>query len=212
MANLIIKPSSCGDLVIKSSDDSPAITVGTTGQATFAENATMSGATTLANATITAGTFPQGHVLQVKSLPYNSEQTTGSQAYVAMASGFKLGITPASATNKVLALVHLSGCLINGTDAIAHYTLYRSGGASGDGNLAIGGLTNASTSNDSFGVYRAAHDQQGVTNIAFNYLDSPGVDTEVFYQPYFGSDDTNTIYEQVWGHTSTITLMEIKHD
>jgi hypothetical protein len=57
MANLIIK-SSADDLVLQGSDASPAITVGATGTTTFAENATMSGVTTLANATITAGTFP----------------------------------------------------------------------------------------------------------------------------------------------------------
>lgn len=42
MANLIIK-SSANDLVIQGSDASPAITVGTTGTTTFAENATFSG-------------------------------------------------------------------------------------------------------------------------------------------------------------------------
>ena len=42
MANLIIK-SSANDLVIQGSDESPAITVGTTGTTTFAENATMAG-------------------------------------------------------------------------------------------------------------------------------------------------------------------------
>lgn len=65
MANLIIKPSAGGDLVIKGSDDSPAITVGTTGQATFAEAATMSGNVTMSGTannlgTATAGTLASG--------------------------------------------------------------------------------------------------------------------------------------------------------
>ena len=84
MANLIIKPSAGGDLVIKGSDDSPAITVGTTGQATFAEPATMSGTlgvtgnTTLSGSANNLGTvatmvlptasatavYPVGHVVQ----------------------------------------------------------------------------------------------------------------------------------------------------
>ena len=58
MADLIIKSSPSNNLVIQGGDNSPAITVGATGTTTFAENATMSGVTTLANATITAGTFP----------------------------------------------------------------------------------------------------------------------------------------------------------
>jgi hypothetical protein len=66
MANLIIK-SSADNLVLQGSDASPAITVGATGTTTFAENATMSGVTTLTNATITAGTFPSGHIIQVNS-------------------------------------------------------------------------------------------------------------------------------------------------
>ena len=90
MANLIIKPSTGGDLVIKGSDDSPAITVGTTGQTTFAEPATMSGTlgvtgnTTLSGSannlgTVTAGsiaggsitsatTFPADHVIKISEL------------------------------------------------------------------------------------------------------------------------------------------------
>jgi hypothetical protein len=60
MANLIIKPSTGGDLVIKGSDNSSAITVGTTGTTTFAENATMSGTGNVYG----DGTFPAGHALK----------------------------------------------------------------------------------------------------------------------------------------------------
>ena len=71
MANLIIK-SSADDLVLQGSDASPAITVGTTGTTTFAENATFSGtannlgtvtAMTLPTASATA-VYPAGHVVQ----------------------------------------------------------------------------------------------------------------------------------------------------
>ena len=55
MANLIIK-SSADDLVLKGSDNSPAITVGATGTLTFAENATFSG-TANNLGTVTAGTM-----------------------------------------------------------------------------------------------------------------------------------------------------------
>ena len=85
MANLIIK-SSANDLVIQGSDESPAITVGTDGTTTFAENATLSG-TANNLGTVTAGTlnstvtFPAGMVLQViqgtpSTTGYNSTSMT----------------------------------------------------------------------------------------------------------------------------------------
>ena len=63
MANLILKASSGNSLVVQGGDASPAITVGNTGQATFAEPATMSGtlgvtgATTLSGATTCSTTL-----------------------------------------------------------------------------------------------------------------------------------------------------------
>ena len=51
MANLIIKPTSGGSLVLQDEGGDAALTVGTTG------------VSTIVNATITAGTFPTGHVI-----------------------------------------------------------------------------------------------------------------------------------------------------
>jgi hypothetical protein len=220
MANLILKPSTGG--VLKLQNDAgtvDALTISTGGNLTAAGNTTLSGtannlgtvtAGSIAGGSITsATTFPNGHVLQVKSLPYGTEHSTGSTTFIAIDSSFKLAITPASTSNKVLVFIHIGGALVNATVVNAMYTLYRSGGASGDGNLAVGGSTLTST-NDSFAVFKHADAAQGATSADFNHLDSPGVATEVTYQPYFGSGDGNTIYSQVWGHTSTITLMEIK--
>ena len=100
MANLIIK-SSADNLVLQGSDASPAITVGATGTTTFAENATMSGVTTLANATITAGTFPAGHVLQVLSTT-KTDTFSHATTTVTTITGLTVAITPSSTSNKIL--------------------------------------------------------------------------------------------------------------
>jgi hypothetical protein len=81
MANLIIKPSAGGDLVIQGSDASPAITVGTTGTTTFAENAsfTTGNIGTLTSAT----TFPAGHIIQTVSNSIDGDSTNiSSTSYV----------------------------------------------------------------------------------------------------------------------------------
>ena len=56
MANLIIKPTSGGSLVLQDEGGDAAVTVGTTGTTTFAENATFSG-TANNLGTVTAGTY-----------------------------------------------------------------------------------------------------------------------------------------------------------
>ena len=71
MADLVIKPSS-GNLVLKDDQNVARLTL-----ATSSGNTTFTGATTLANATITAGTFPAGMILQVVSDNYNTEVETG---------------------------------------------------------------------------------------------------------------------------------------
>jgi len=60
MANLIIKPTSGGSLILQDEGGTAAHTIDASG------NHTLANTTTLANATITAGTFPTGHVIQMK--------------------------------------------------------------------------------------------------------------------------------------------------
>ena len=86
MANLIIKPTSGGSLVLQDEGGDAALTVGTTG------------VSTIADATITAGTFPTGHVLKVT-------QTINRGAYT-LTSGtttvYTHTFTPTSRTNNLL--------------------------------------------------------------------------------------------------------------
>ena len=63
MANLIIKPTSGGSLVLQDEGGDAALTVGSTGTTTFAENASFASGKGM---TLTSSsTFPTGHVLNV---------------------------------------------------------------------------------------------------------------------------------------------------
>ena len=66
MANLIIKPSAGGQLIIKDEGGDAAITVATGGATTFAENATLSGVGNNIG-TVTAGTINVGSVAMKSS-------------------------------------------------------------------------------------------------------------------------------------------------
>ena len=72
MANLIIKPASGGSLILQDEGGTAAHTIDASG------NHTLANTTTLANATITAGTFPNGHILQCKVATKTSKSTTTS--------------------------------------------------------------------------------------------------------------------------------------
>ena len=125
MANLIIKPSAGGDLVIKGSDASPAITVGTTGTTTFAENTTLSGS---ANdlGTVTAGTigdevnFPNKHVLQfilARNTTAGETPLTTTNTPLNIFSGTP-SITPYKTGSRIIAMVTVPGITsLNSTSA-----------------------------------------------------------------------------------------------
>ena len=125
MANLIIKPSAGGDLVIKGSDDSPAITVGTTGTTTFAENATLSG-TANNIGTVTAGTigdevnFPNKHVLQfilARNTTAGETPLTTTNTPLNIFSGTP-SITPYKTGSRIIAMVTVPGITsLNSTSA-----------------------------------------------------------------------------------------------
>ena len=104
MANLIIK-SSADNLVLQGSDASPAITVGTTGTTTFAENATFSG-TANNLGTVTAATIATGvhgkYVLEEHDHFLETAQTqsnTASQDNINISGSQKITVTPAANTD-----------------------------------------------------------------------------------------------------------------
>ena len=78
MANLIIKPASNGSLILQDEGGDAAVTVGTTGSATFAQNATFSG-TANAIGTVATGNisnsaivYPAGHVVRTTQASHDA--------------------------------------------------------------------------------------------------------------------------------------------
>jgi hypothetical protein len=104
-------------LLIQGADSSPAITIAETGTTTFAENATMSGVTTLANATITAGTFPEGHVIQTRIYSTGSQVNLTSTSWNTADDIGDFQFTPIKASSNIL----LSACCTIYADTTANY-------------------------------------------------------------------------------------------
>ena len=103
MANLIIKPTSGGSLVLQDEGGDAALTVGTTGVSTIANASITTG--TIAAGTIAAGvTFPTGHVVKVSHTHYPGAQVTLSSnaAWQEISSNLRLAHQAASATNILL--------------------------------------------------------------------------------------------------------------
>jgi hypothetical protein len=150
---------------------------------------------------MTSASMPTGSVLQVVTNTYATETTTGSGTY--QSCGFSASITPSATSSKILCLVHIAGAFTYTNDEINLITLYR-----GSTNLATG----ASDSTSGYDCFAMSHNndtvQQGVGQ-SFSVLDSPSTTSAITYTPKFGSRDGDTVYVQVWGQTSTITLLEI---
>jgi hypothetical protein len=211
MANLIIK-SSADNLVLQGSDASPAITVGATGTTTFAENATMSGVTTLANATITAGTFPAGHVLQVLSTT-KTDTFSHATTTVTTITGLTVAITPSSTSNKILIMGGVNFGKVNANSGyplkiFKDSTEIGIGGAAGNRPLGMADL-NMPAYSGSFMEHRYV-----------SFLDSPNTTSAITYSFRIVSRDSTAITinspstdgdnTYTMRGSSTITVMEIK--
>jgi hypothetical protein len=203
MANLIIK-SSADNLVLQGSDASPAITVGATGTTTFAEECT------LANATITSGTFPAGHILQVVNHVSTTHATTTTASGVTAVSG---AITLSNATNKIAMIASVTGAahkttandqymglsvectsattIIYGPQDSTGYYGIRLNGAGVAGAVNFGGVF---TLNELL-----EPDQSGAITVTIKAHGYPSTNTTVHVNPQDGVADAR----------STLTLMEV---
>ena len=157
MANLIIK-SSADDLVLKGSDNSPAITVGATGTTTFAENATLSG-TANNLGTVTAGTlgssvvFPAGMMRHVYFAEYNTLLNSNTQMF-----SQQITIT---ASSKVKLEVH-HGYEDNQSSDTAYSNLY----FTGDTNSGLGATTSGELAASAVD-YKQTHQSRNSVSAAF---------------------------------------------
>ena len=182
MANFIIK-SAAGTgnkTLIQGQDQSGS---------NYAIQVNDAGATTLTNATITAGTFPAGHILQVVQYSNTALVTSSSTDYVS--AGLDKAITPSSTSSKVLITV-TQVLDQSAAGRAARYALYKAG----------------SLHVDFFG-YSHASDSRIITHNSMMYLDSPATTSSVEYGLYFKTFGSGAHIARYSGHLGTITLMEV---
>ena len=109
MANLIIKPAGNGSLILQDEGGDAAVTVGTTGSATFAQSVVLSGTTnnigtvTVGNLSNTAIVYPAGHVVQtVATVYHDAGNNTSATAMGQRVSSLDHQITPLFANSDIL--------------------------------------------------------------------------------------------------------------
>ena len=111
MANLIIKPSADGQLILKDEGDDAALTIGTDGNTTLSGTGNNLG-------TVTAGTFPvpsatalypAGHVLQVVSYYTEAQSSLTISDSDQVVNGMTKVVTPKGVNSKFLVAVRIGG-------------------------------------------------------------------------------------------------------
>ena len=125
MANLIIKPTSGGSLVLQDEGGDAALTVGATGNTTLAGTANNLG-------TISSATFPAGHVVQVQYVQTGAVATTTSlipydDTIPQITEGAEFmtrSITPTNASN-ILKIEVVICCSAGGTGNGSNVALFR---------------------------------------------------------------------------------------
>jgi hypothetical protein len=142
--------------------------------------------------------LPTGSVLQVVNATYGSATSTTSATLAD--TGLTATITPLFSTSKILVLVHQNGGVKAGSVSFPNSSI----------TLAL--LRNASIltyPNIRAGLTGLVTDLY-LTSISTAYLDSPATTSATTYKTQYANFQAGgTIYLQIAGETSTITLMEI---
>ncbi len=194
MANLIVKPTSGGSLILQDEGGDAALTIGATG------------ISTIVNATITAGTFPNGHIVQVvQGVKYNKSTTNSATA---TNSDLTCVITPTDASNKVLLNVVLNVGLQNASER-AYFDLL------GTTTQSVG---NATTGHEVGGCFcpRAANNDWMQSTIGWSILDAPATTSAKTYTVRFWCNNGYAVLNSSYGNDansgnsmSSITAMEV---
>lgn len=159
----------------------------------------VSGTTTLTLPTtngtiITTGNIPTGSVVQVVNATYSTQVSSTSNSYAD--TGLTASITPSSSSNKILVIVNQVSVYKAGADTSANIKLLRNAT-----NIVQFGVLVSATANTS----------NVVTSTGTSYLDSPATTSSITYKTQFNNNTpAGTVYVQLDGGVSTITLMEIK--
>jgi hypothetical protein len=152
----------------------------------------------LTNATaLPKAALPTGSVLQVVNATYSTQ--TSSATATQIDTGLTASITPLFSTSKILIIANLSG--------VAHAT----------NNTSVWAYLRRNTTQlYLMSLIAAANDANSGNNttevgsLSTTYLDSPATTSSTSYNCTFASQQGNaTAYVQLYGATSSITLMEI---
>jgi hypothetical protein len=132
-----------------------------------------------------------GKVLQVVNATYSSQETTTSTSFVA--TSLTASITPSSASNKILVLVHDTIRQDGGNHAVI--TIYRNSTNLGDATWGLG--------------QNMALSSLSIQTPSLNFLDTPSTTSSVTYTLYYRSYSGASIRSNPHGDVGSITLMEI---
>ena len=153
-----------------------------------------------------------GGIIQVKSVTKTNTFQTTSGSFVDI-TGLSVSITPQSASNKILILVHLSGDG-RASQARANFRLMRGSTA-----ICIGDAA-GSRPRSSFTLYDSA-DNHGPDNASVTFLDSPATTSSITYKMQIengnaSGDNVSVNRAYSWSDSSahaatasTITVMEV---
>jgi len=178
------------------------------------------GATTLTNATITAGTFPAHHIIQVLStVKTDSQSTHNSTSNVLWTdiTGLSRTITPVNTSNKILINFNVT----YGSNSYAGFFKIQrliAGGSYADLTGATGDASGSRTRMTA-GAVGGTADTSELSTASMMYLDSPSTTSQVTYKIQYTSRHTdymminrgytNTDADYAGLGISTITCMEI---
>ena len=200
MANLIIKPTSGGSLILQdeggtaantidaSGNSQLAGTLGVTGNATLSGTANNLGTTT--GGTLSSGvTFPNGHIIKISTIAHTYTQVSVTSSGLADWSGMSVVITPSDATNKIIICGHMNcyGVAQNNINCV----LFRDDGGGFD---KLGGIS------DYF-----HHESGEGGSMPLSWIDTPGVTVATTYKIQVRSDNGGQCYLNVNDGSSAIT-------
>jgi hypothetical protein len=191
MANLIIKPTSGGSLVLQDEGGDAALTVGTTGSTTLAGTANNLGTSTAG--TLSSGvTFPAGHVLQVLN---DVDSTTQSLATTTFTdTDLSIAITPSATSSKILCIWTMMANLSQSRGFGSRLHSSEDGALFSTGthyHVYYGGVANS----------RISHTQI--------HIDSPSSTSSITYKVQASSHDSHTISLNDANNQSHLLVMEI---
>ena len=189
MANLIIKPTSGGSLILQDEGGTAAHTIDASGNHTLSGTTNNIGTVTggsIAGGSITnATTFPTGHILNIQQASRNATSTTTSQTPSQVPDLTVTMTNIKSTSSKFLIYASLQGGSNAGSNAGGAFFLYRGGsivaGASGASAGSRTALASQAAVGSSAWVMRTSN---------FSYLDSPSSTSNQTYAIYWRAEDT----------------------